>query len=166
MQSEEDDQSFFSEAEEEHNNPPTVGQTVTGTVIELDDNGALLEIGGKMSGYLPIKEAVLNPSGSMDEVVEIGQQITAEVVGTLRGMPVISLRSKLLVDAWDKVLAMRAKDEPFPVKVAEVNRGGAVCDVHGLKAFLPGSHCVGLPDESMIGSTINVSLSRHRRTQQ
>ena len=51
--------SFFEEADSEEQHPPTVGQIVTGTVIEMDDNGALLEMGGKMSGYLPVKEAAL-----------------------------------------------------------------------------------------------------------
>lgn len=109
-----------------------------------------------MSGYLPIKEAVLNPKGSMEDLVEVGQDITAEVIGTLQGMPVISMRTKLLINAWDKVLALRAEDKPFNATVTEVNRGGAVCEVFGLKAFLPGSHCVGLPDESMIGSSVEV----------
>lgn len=51
--------SLFEEADSEEQHPPKVGQTVTGTVIEMDDNGALLEMGGKMSGYLPVKEAAL-----------------------------------------------------------------------------------------------------------
>jgi ribosomal protein S1 len=37
-----------------------------------------------------------------------------------------------------------------------VNKGGAVCDVFGLKAFLPGSHFSGVPDESIVGQTIRV----------
>ena len=44
----------------------------------------------------------------------------------------------------------------FP-QVLEVNKGGAVCDVFGLKAFLPGSHFTGVPDESIVGQTIRVS---------
>jgi len=60
--------SFFEEADSEEQNPPTVGQTVTGTVIEMDDNGALLEMGGKMSGYLPLKEASLISRKHVNEV--------------------------------------------------------------------------------------------------
>ena len=89
--------------------------------------------------------------------MEVGQQITAEVVGTLRGMPVISFRSSQLVTAWEKALKVRAADEAFDVEVIEVNRGGAVCQCFGLKAFLPGSHFVGMPDESVIGRTIKAS---------
>lgn len=158
---EEDDglNDYFKEADAEEVDPPKVGQTITGSVIEIDDNGALLEIGGKMSGYLPIKEAALIPIKHMNEVIEIGQDITAEVIGTLRGMPVISLRSTQLISAWEEVLKVRASDESFEVKVLEVNKGGAVCSAFGLKAFLPGSHFVGVPDEGLIGTQLTVSLS-------
>jgi len=148
----------FEEADAENMEPPKTGNTITGTIIDMDDNGALLEIGGKMSGYLPIKEASLITIKHMSDVFEIGQQITAEVIGTLKGMPVISLRSAQLVTAWGNVLNIRAADTPFDVKVLEVNKGGAICDALGLKAFLPGSHFLGIPDESLIGTTIKVKF--------
>lgn len=74
----------FELADEEEVDPPTNGQTITGTVIEMDDSGALLEIGGKMSGYLPIKEASLITVKHMNEVLKVGQEVTAEVIGTLK----------------------------------------------------------------------------------
>jgi small subunit ribosomal protein S1 len=147
---------FFAEADAEEVDPPKVGQTITGTIIEMDDNGALLEIGGKMSGYLPLKEASLIPIKHVNSVLEIGQSVTAEVIGTLKGMPVISLRAAQLITAWEQALSLRATDATFEVKVLEVNRGGVVCSALGLKAFLPGSHFMGTPDESLIGNTIKV----------
>jgi small subunit ribosomal protein S1 len=122
----------------------------------MDDNGALLEIGGKMSGYLPLKEAALIPIKHVNTVLEIGQELTAEVIGTLKGMPVISLRTAQLIVAWEKALQMRASDATFEAKVIEVNRGGVVVDAGGLKCFLPGSHFMGTPDESIIGNVLKV----------
>lgn len=148
----------FTEAAGEEENPPKVGETITGTIIEMDDNGALLSITGKMSGYLPLKEASLIPIKHVNTVVDMGAEVTAEVIGTLRGMPVISLRSAQLIQAWDEILKVRADDETFDAKVIEVNRGGAVCSAFGLKAFLPGSHYLGVPDESIIGNTVQVKF--------
>lgn len=137
--------------------PPAVGQHLTGYVIDVDDNGALLAIGGKKSGFIPLAEASLMPPKHMSDVVKVGDTVTAEMIGTLRGMPVMSLRSAQLVEAWERVAKMRASDEAFAVQVAEVNRGGAVCNAFGgLKAFLPGSHYLGTPDESIVGSSITV----------
>eukprot|EP00607_Mallomonas_marina_P006437 CAMPEP_0182427222 /NCGR_PEP_ID=MMETSP1167-20130531/15989_1 /TAXON_ID=2988 /ORGANISM="Mallomonas Sp, Strain CCMP3275" /LENGTH=380 /DNA_ID=CAMNT_0024609301 /DNA_START=186 /DNA_END=1328 /DNA_ORIENTATION=- len=150
--------SSFSEADSEITNPPTKGEMITGVVIEMDDNGALLEIGGKMSGYLPLKEASLIPIKHVNTVMNVGDSITAEVIGTLKGMPVISLRAAQLIGAWEDILNTRANDESFDVKVVEINKGGAICDAFGLKAFLPGSHILGIPDESLIGNTMTVKF--------
>ena len=49
-------------------------------------------------------------------------------------------------------------DESFETTITEVNRGGAVCLVEGLKAFLPGSHFLGVPDEGVIGNTVKVKF--------
>ena len=155
-----DSYNLFAEADNDQDSPPKTGQTITGTVIEMDDNGALLEIGGKMSGYLPLKEAALIPIKHVNTVLEIGQELTAEVIGTLKGMPVISLRTAQLIVAWEQALQLRATDATFEAKVIEVNRGGVVVDAGGLKCFLPGSHYMGTPDESIIGNIVKVAVSR------
>lgn len=150
------DYNAFAQADDEEIDPPKKGQTITGTIIEMDDNGALLEIGGKMSGYLPLKEASLSPIKHVNMLFSVGQDITGDIIGSLKGMPVMSLRSSQLTVAWENALKMRATEEAFDVKIIEVNRGGAVCDAFGLKAFLPGSHYIGIPDASLIGTTLKV----------
>ena len=95
------------------------------------------------------------------QVLEVGSEITAEVIGTLKGMPVISLRNAQLVKAWEEIQKLRATDAVFETKVLEVNKGGAVCDVFGLKGFLPGSHFTTLPDQSIVGQTIKASTFRN-----
>ena len=156
-----DSYTLFAEADDDEAAPPKTGETITGTVIEMDDNGALLEIGGKMSGYLPLKEAALIPIKHVNTVLEIGQELTAEVIGTLKGMPVISLRTAQLIVAWANALKIRVADETFEGKVIEVNRGGVVVDAFGLKCFLPGSHYLGTADESIIGNVIKVTALDH-----
>lgn len=152
------DRDAFMEADGEEVDPPKVGQQITGTILEMDDNGALLEIGGKMSGYLPAKEASLIPIKQVNTLFEIGQDLTAECIGTLKGMPVVSLRSAQLAQAWETVLNTRAADESFEVDVIEVNKGGAIASYLGLRCFLPGSHYLGTPDASIIGQTLKVKF--------
>mmetsp|Transcript_46847 Transcript_46847/g.114253 ORF Transcript_46847/g.114253 Transcript_46847/m.114253 type:complete len:229 (+) Transcript_46847:1047-1733(+) len=44
-------------------------------------------------------------------------------------------------------------------EVVAVNRGGAICLVEGLRAFLPGSHLAGqLPNEDLIGQTLKLKF--------
>ncbi len=58
------------DADSEEVDPPKIGQQITGTIIEMDDNGALLEIGGKMSGFLPAKESSLIPVKQVNTLFE------------------------------------------------------------------------------------------------
>lgn len=89
----------------------------------------------------------------------MGQTVTAEMIGTLRGVPVVSLRSTQLAGAWEAIQKIRTEDAEMTVRVLEVNRGGAVCSTaEGLRAFLPGSHYMGTPDESIIGMDIKVNV--------
>jgi len=152
------DRQSFMDADSEEVDPPKIGQQITGTIIEMDDNGALLEIGGKMSGFLPAKESSLIPVKQVNTLFEVGQSLTAECIGTLKGMPVVSLRSAQLAEAWEHVLDIRAQDEAFEVTVIEVNKGGAICSYKGLKCFLPGSHYLGLPDASIIGTSFKAKF--------
>ena len=149
---------MYEAAMDENDSTPVVGQILTGRVIGVDDKAAYVEIGGKTSGYLPLDEASLMPIKRMKEAVQEGQYVTVEVIGTLKGIPVVSLRSAHLESAWDEAGRLEDEDEEFEVVVLEINRGGAVCTTKfGLRAFLPTSQCVVAPNENSIGQAYMVS---------
>merc|ERR1711937_989364 len=67
----------------------------------------------------------------------------------------VSIRRIQFRKAWDNVAAMQETDDSFEAEVVAVNRGGAICLVEGLRAFLPGSHLTGqLPTEDIIGQVL------------
>jgi small subunit ribosomal protein S1 len=139
---------------------PVNGQTLIGTVIDMDNNGAYIDVGGKMSCFLPVKEVSLaGPVSDINSVLQVGQEVIADTVGTLRGMPVVSLRPQQLDLAFDNLLKLNTTDTAFKVTVVEVNRGGAVCQLEGgLRAFLPVSQILGVVDMTLIGQEVSVKL--------
>jgi small subunit ribosomal protein S1 len=58
--------------------------------------------------------------------------------------------------AWQKLAEFYADDPVFEAEIVQVNRGGAIVLVEGLRAFLPGSHIMGSGGSSddMIGKRI------------
>lgn len=71
------------------------------------------------------------------------------------GQLLVSVRRIQYRQAWEKVVEQQNSDEVFEAEVVAVNRGGAICLVEGLRAFLPGSHLTGqLPTEDLIGQTL------------
>lgn len=62
--------------------------------------------------------------------------------------------------AWEKVTELAAVDEVVEARIVNVNRGGAICCIHGLKAFLPNSHLMTQPvaDKTLIGKTLPLKV--------
>jgi small subunit ribosomal protein S1 len=132
---------------------------VTGTTVQYDKGGAIVDIGAKASAFLPLTEAALvQPQGSqIEDLVELDTQIDVQIISEEdeNGQLLVSVRRIQYRAAWDAVTAMQLEDEAFQAEVIAVNRGGAICLVHGLRAFLPGSHLTGqLPTDDLVGQKI------------
>eukprot|EP01033_Poteriospumella_lacustris_P013256 gene13256-9497_t len=118
--------------------PAVAGQLVTGRILTVDDKGATLDFGGKMPAYLP--------------------EVTGEVLGFVRGVPIVSLRGIQLEEAWDRVAELARKELSFDVTILDVNEGGAIAEFHGLQCFLPGSQAIGALDASSVGANVTVKV--------
>jgi predicted RNA-binding protein with RPS1 domain len=138
--------------------PPELGDTLLGRVVYFEDDGAMVEIGGKMLGYLPVSESSLQPVRKIQDAVKEDDEVEVEVIGTLRGVPVLSMRHGRLVKGWASAAARKQAGAAFRVRVQELNKGGAVCVTEeGLRAFLPASQTTGgVMDISLIGSNVSV----------
>jgi small subunit ribosomal protein S1 len=144
---------------------------VKGVVVEYDRGGAIVDIGAKASAYLPQQEASLlvmtrdeagvsgRGRGSMDisDLVGLDQELDFEIISDEdeNGQLLVSIRRIQYRQAWERVLAAQERDEVLEAQVVAVNRGGAICLVEGLRAFLPGSHLAGqMPTDDIIGQTL------------
>lgn len=101
--------------------PAVAGQLVTGRILTVDDKGATLDFGGKMPAYLPVRELSLQSIRSALRCVSIGQEVTGEVLGFVRGVPIVSLRGIQLEEAWDRVAELARKELSFDVTILDVN---------------------------------------------
>eukprot|EP00557_Chaetoceros_sp_GSL56_P004872 CAMPEP_0176491556 /NCGR_PEP_ID=MMETSP0200_2-20121128/8496_1 /TAXON_ID=947934 /ORGANISM="Chaetoceros sp., Strain GSL56" /LENGTH=390 /DNA_ID=CAMNT_0017888995 /DNA_START=341 /DNA_END=1513 /DNA_ORIENTATION=+ len=132
---------------------------VKGNVVQYDNGGAIVDIGAKASAFLPIQESslFLAQGASIESTVELDQEMDFQIISEEdeNGQLIVSVRRIQYRQAWENVLAKQAEDEVFHAEVVAVNRGGAICLVDGLRAFLPGSHLTGqLPTEDLIGQTL------------
>jgi len=132
---------------------------VSGTTVQYDKGGAIVDIGAKASAFLPLAEAaLLQPQGALiEDLVELDQQIDVQIISEEdeNGQLLVSVRRIQYRAAWDAVTAMQLEDEAFHAEVIAVNRGGAICLVQGLRAFLPGSHLTGqLPTDDLVGQKL------------
>ncbi len=136
---------------------------VSGVCVEYDKGGCIVDIGAKASAYLPEAEAALiqGQGDSIENLVALDQDMEFQIISDEdeNGQLLVSIRRIQYRKAWDAVTAMQESDQAFEAEVVAVNRGGAICLVEGLRAFLPGSHLSGMmATEDMIGSKIQLKF--------
>jgi len=132
---------------------------VKGTVVQYDNGGCIVDIGAKASAFLPVAEAALiqQQGSQIESLVEIDAEMDFQIISEEdeNGQLLVSVRRIQYRQAWDNVAAMNESDDAFEAEVIAINRGGAICLVAGLRAFLPGSHLTGqLPTEDLIGQQL------------
>lgn len=132
---------------------------VTGTVVQYEKGGCIVDIGAKASAFLPLQEASLvqEQGVQIESLINIDEERSFEIISEEdeNGQLMVSVRRIQYREAWDKVVAKQDADEAFEARCVSVNRGGAIFLVEGLRAFLPGSHLTGrIPDEDLVGETL------------
>jgi small subunit ribosomal protein S1 len=131
---------------------------VKGTVVEYDVKGCIVDIGAKASAFLPAAEAsLIQDNAELEDLVPIDTELEFQIISDEdeNGQLLVSIRRIQYRQAWETVQKMQDSDEAFEAPVIAVNRGGAICLVEGLRAFLPGSHLSGMmATEDMIGTKL------------
>jgi small subunit ribosomal protein S1 len=132
---------------------------VKGTVVQYDKGGCIVDIGAKASAFLPLQEAglALEQGTQIEDVIDVDTEREFEIISEEdeNGQLLVSIRRIQYRQAWEKVIEIQSSDEVFEAECVSINRGGAICLVEGLRAFLPGSHLTGrLPDEDLIGQKV------------
>ncbi len=119
------------------------GARVTGTVVRLQDKDALIDIGYKTEGVLPVAEIsrrrVVRPADALKE----GEVIEASVIRVDdEGHPILSCRKVEEEKAWARLEEAQAANLTIEAPVTAQVKGGLVADV-GTRGFIPASQ-VGL----------------------
>lgn len=115
-----------------------VGDTVTGTVVKLEDKHVLVDFGYKTEGILPIGELSSLHVESTSDVVKEGDTITLKIKKVEDDEVILSKKAVDAEAAWKELEEKQKNDETFETIVKEVVKGGLVVDV-GLRGFIPAS---------------------------
>lgn len=116
------------------------GDIVEGTVVKVDHDEVLLDIGYKTEGVILSRELSIKHDVDPSEVVEVGDVIDALVVTKedKEGRLLLSKKRAQYERAWGTIEQLKANEEPVTGTVIEVVKGGLILDI-GLRGFLPAS---------------------------
>ncbi len=108
---------------------------IEGTVINLTDREAIVDIDYKSEGVISLNEFRYNPDLAVGDKVEVLVDKQEDKDGQL----VLSHRKARAIKAWDRVNEAHETEEIVKGHVKCRTKGGMIVDVFGIEAFLPGS---------------------------
>ena len=116
------------------------GDLVAGTVVKVDRDEVLLDIGYKSEGVIPAKELSIRQDVDPSEVVKVGDHIEALVLQKedKEGRLILSKKRAQYERAWSRIEEIMRRGETIKGPVIEVVKGGLILDI-GLRGFLPAS---------------------------
>src|SRR5205807_8352830 len=116
------------------------GDIVKGTVVKVDRDEVLLDIGYKSEGVIPARELSIRNDVDPHEIVTVGDQIEALVLQKedKDGRLVLSKKRAQYERAWGTIEKIKEEDGIVEGTVIEVVKGGLILDI-GLRGFLPAS---------------------------
>ena len=125
---------------EETIKPFDEGDLVSGTVVKIDKDEVLLDIGYKSEGVIPSRELSIRNDVDPSEVVSAGDEIEALVLQKedKEGRLILSKKRAQYERAWGKIEEIKNADGTVTGLVIEVVKGGLIIDI-GLRGFLPAS---------------------------
>ena len=121
---------------------PTIneGEVVSGTVVRVDKDEVLVDIGYKSEGVIPVSELSIRRSVDPASEVQLGDEIDALVLTKedTEGRLILSKKRARFEMAWKKIERAAESGEPVEGTVIEVVKGGLILDL-GVRGFLPAS---------------------------
>ncbi len=139
---------------------PEPGAMVAGTVVSIEKNCIIVDLGGVLTGMISGRE-IKDSLGTIDEL-KVGDEVTSCVLEPENdeGLVVLSLRRASQDKTWDKFVKSYENNTTLKVRPKEANKGGLLLDVDGIKGFIPVSQLAPLHYPRVNGADSAKILSR------
>ncbi|MFF0826826.1 30S ribosomal protein S1 [Brevibacillus sp. NPDC003359] len=118
----------------------SVGDVVKATVTKVEDKQALVDLGYKYDGLIPISELSPLHVEKVSDVVAVGDTFEVKVIklNDEKEELVVSKKAVAMESSWSDLEQKMQAGEIIEATVKEVVKGGLVVDV-GVRGFIPAS---------------------------
>ena len=116
------------------------GDLVEGSIVKIDRDEVLVDIGYKSEGVIPVKELSIRHDVDPSELVKLGEELEALVLQKedKEGRLILSKKRAQYERAWGRIEEVMRSGTTIKGPVIEVVKGGLIVDI-GLRGFLPAS---------------------------
>jgi len=139
------------------------GEKVKGYITSVNGSEAIVDIGTKHTGYIPMSELSENPALKPADVVSVGDEVDLIVIKINDQEGIVTL-SKKKVDAmvgFEKIIKAKEDDSVLSGVVVNVVKGGILVACNGVKLFIPASHATMSREdklEDMLKKTVSFKI--------
>ncbi len=118
---------------------PKRGDVIKGLVTDVSRRMVLVDIGAKTEGVVVDKE--IEAASDLVATLQIGDEIEVFVKNPEndQGQILLSLRQAAEDKRWDKFSELLETKRPIEVKGLEINKGGLIVVIDGVRGFVPSS---------------------------
>ena len=116
------------------------GDVIEGTIVRIDRNEIMVDVGYKSEGIIPLRELTVRKSSNPNELVKEGEKIKALVLDKEddEGRLVLSAKRAVYEKVWGDIQEISDNDRSIKGTVIEAVKGGLIIDI-GVRGFLPAS---------------------------
>ena len=131
----------FAKLLDETYKPLNTGDVVTGTIVQISNTEIKVDLGAKVTGILSYDDVSDEPGVNLNDLFKVGDQITAYAVrvSDVDGVATLSKRKYDAKNNMQQIIDANKSGEYLEGKFVEVVRGGAICVIKGVRAFVPAS---------------------------
>lgn len=117
------------------------GETVTGTVVSVEEEEVILDLNTYSQGVIPAGEYSDDPAFHAMDEIRMGDSLSAVVLDgdDGQGRVLLSLKEARADAAWQKMIQAAEDKTIFAVKVLMSVNAGVVAYLDGLRGFIPAS---------------------------
>jgi len=116
------------------------GDVIEGTIVRIDRNEVMVDVGYKSEGVIPSRELSVRKSVNPKDLVNEGDKIQALVLDKEddEGRLILSVKRAIYEKAWGDIQEISDNDKSVKGTVFESVKGGLIVDI-GVRGFLPAS---------------------------
>ena len=144
------------------------GDKVTGVVTAIGATEIQVDLGCKQAGYIPLSELSADPNAKAEDIVKVGDEIETYIVrvNDVEGYATLSKKRLDAVKVWEDIEKAVEEKTVLDGIVSEVNKGGIVVSVKGVRVFVPASQS-GQPRDTdlstMVKQTVKLRVTEVNR---
>lgn len=139
-----DNEDFASLLEESFDyDPPRRGEIRTATIMQIDRNEIIVDMGAKQDGLVTSQD-LDHLDNEIRSSLAVGQEVPVYVLQPRDrdGNLIVSINMGLQQYDWEEASRLMATEDVVDVKVTGYNRGGVLVRWKRLEGFIPQSHMV------------------------